>query len=109
MSLTEVISDGYDTKYVLGDWAGFVPRCIGRSDVIDAALDCFLNSTVAYVYRTPRHHTTTYSSNSQTFQRLRVAILASRSELVQNDVLIAINLLYLVEVCPLRTINLHQK
>ena len=100
MSQTEVLSDGYDATYVLGDSAELLPGYIGRSEVIDAALDCFLNSRVAYVNRTADNLTTTYASNAKALQRIRLAILASHSNSTQNEVLIASFLLFLVEVSP---------
>ena len=83
---------------MFGDWMEFVPQRLGQSDAIDSALDCFLDSSVAYTNSTAENLATTDRSNVKAIQKIRTAILADEAESVCNDALIAIAMLQFVEV-----------
>lgn len=97
MSLTEALSNGYDTPYILGTWMEFIPQRIGHSDAIDSAVDCFLNSSIAYVNCTDSNKAMTDRANMKAIQNIRTAILAADSDLPCDEALLAISLLHLVE------------
>jgi hypothetical protein len=97
-SQIEALSEGFDTKMVLGEWTQHIPHRIGNSKAIDSAVDCFLNCLTAYVNRTSQNMGLTDTANARAICCIRSAIEFNDSKLLQNDVLIAIMLLHLVEV-----------
>ena len=94
-SLSEAISEGYDTRYVLSNWMSFVFCRIGHSDVLDLSVDCFLKAIVTYVNKTQENLAITDAANVKALRSVR-ATLTSKE--VQPDLLLAICLIYQVEV-----------
>lgn len=98
ISLIETISQGFDTRVVLGDWMELIPPRIENSNEVSSALECFLNSTVAYVNPTAENITPTDKSNVKALYSIRTAIIDRNAQLLNDDVLLAITLLHFVEV-----------
>ena len=98
MTDIKTLSIGFDSPdSVLGEWTRFIPQRVGHSSAIDAALECFLNCLTTYVNLNTENLVLTENANAKAIVSIRAAIESGNSDLLQNDVLIAISLLPLVE------------
>ncbi len=91
-------TDGYDTNYILSNWMRPVPWRIGQSATVDSAVDCFLHCVVAFEHTTSENIAKTHATNARALRKIRAACDADKSAVSGGDVLLAICLLFHVEV-----------
>lgn len=85
--------------YIFGDWVGLVAPHIKESEAVRTATACLMDSAVAYVANSEHNLNAARKSNAAALRTIRMMIQAGEPFVPQNDVLIAIKLLGVVEVC----------
>lgn len=97
-SMYSTIDPGKREPYTIGEWLEIIPSRIGHSRTVDTALDCLINSAVAYINRNEQNFAKTYDLNARALARIRTILSGGDSRKIQDDALIAISLLTGAEV-----------
>lgn len=93
------MAPGAAHPYVVGDWLELIPQRVGHSETFDVALECFITSAMTYINTTEINLTETCGLNSKAVARIRATISSGiDSTKNQDDILLAISLLYGAEV-----------
>lgn len=97
-TICKAIAPGESEPYAMGEWMEIIPSRIGHSSTVDAALDCFVNSAVAYASSNEQNMAHIFSLNAKALAGVRSKLLVEHSETVQEDALLAISFLGAAEV-----------
>lgn len=94
-ALTENYIDQLD---VYGGWSTCVTLYIGRSEAVDKAARCFMDGRQAMANPTTTNLKALRLSNADAIATIRKVLETNRSQSCKGDILLAIQLLYAVEV-----------
>lgn len=87
-----------DSHRFFTHWTAYVPRYIGISPALDDAAKCYLDCRLAFVNPTDTNLLAVQTSKFKGINSVRLALEIKGSRPEKGDVLIAVYLLYMVEV-----------
>jgi hypothetical protein len=88
-----------DDFWYFKNWAIEIPRYIGASMALDDAAKCYLNCKLAFANPTDMNLLAVQSSKFKAVSSVRLALEMKASRPVEDNILIAVHLLYIIEVC----------
>jgi len=87
-----------DPSWCFKDWTISVTRYIGISLALDDAVKCYLDCRVAFANPTDINLLASHTSKFKAVHSIRLALKTKGSQPPQSDLLLAVQLLYMVEV-----------
>ncbi|KAE9364263.1 hypothetical protein N431DRAFT_563618 [Stipitochalara longipes BDJ] len=92
-----------DTSWCFKNWTISIPQYIGTSLALDDAANCYLDCTLAFANPTATNLLSVQASKFKAVQSVRLALEAKGSQPVQSNILLAVQLLYMVEALMLES------
>ncbi|PMD37684.1 hypothetical protein L207DRAFT_636341 [Hyaloscypha variabilis F] len=92
-----------DPSWCFKDWTISVTRYIGTSLALDDAVKCYLDCRVAFANPTDINLLASHSSKFKAIHSIRLALKTEGSQPPQSNLLLAVQLLYMVEALTLRS------
>jgi hypothetical protein len=87
-----------DTFWCFRDWTIDIPRYIGTRLALDDAAKCYLDCKLAFADPTDTNFLAVQTSKFKAVNTVHLALETKGSRLVRDNILLAVQLLYLVEV-----------
>ncbi len=87
-----------DTFWCSRNWTSIIPRHIGTSPALDEAAKCYLDCKLALANPTDTNLLAVQTSKFKAINSVRLALHTKKSQPVQGNILLAVHLLYMVEV-----------
>lgn len=92
--------DHYDNYLsVFGDFFCLIPSLLQRSDIVYMATSSLVNAMIAYNHRTDENVTLMRKSNANVIREIRFTIAQHSRQKLCVDVILAIRVMFFVEVC----------
>jgi hypothetical protein len=91
-------SAAMDTLWCFRNWTICIPRYIGTSLALDDAVKCYLDCKLAFADPTDINRLTVQTSNFKAVNSVRLALETKGSQPIHGDILLAVHMLYVVEV-----------
>ena len=84
---------------LFGDFICWIPSLIARSDVVFATACSLVDGLVTFPQRNGKNIAVSRASNGKALHRIRTALLSNGTKDPGSDLLMAVRMMYLIEVC----------
>lgn len=87
-----------DNHWCFSSWTIYIPRYIGITPALDDAAKCYLDCKLAFADPTDANLLAVQTSKFKAFNSVRLALETKGSRPAKGNILLAVHLLYVVEV-----------
>lgn len=87
-----------DNHWCFSNWTIYIPRYIGITSALDDAAKCYLDCKLAFADPTDANLLAVQTSKLKAFNSVRLALETKGSRPVKENMLLAVHMLYVVEV-----------